>query len=256
MNPFVARITHRHDQWIWPLTAMCLVLGFMIAMAWVTETNRLSRYGLLEPTQKSRVSEAAIDLNGVKQLRDEVTKLRDDNTKLQNGLAKGNESSKLLNDSLQETKVFAGLTAVEGPGVTVTLRDSSRGPMKLGDQVVYTQDMNIHDVDVLKVVNELFSAGAEAIAVNDHRIAGPSSIRCVGPTILVNDVKVATPMQIKAIGDPKTLIGALNLNGGVLAEIRSTDSNMVSIEEEKYIKLEPFSGRTEFRYAKVPKDQK
>lgn len=235
---------------------MCLVLGFMIAMAWVTETNRLSRYGLLEPTQKSRVSEAAIDLNGVKQLRDEVTKLRDDNTKLQNGLAKGNESSKLLNDSLQETKVFAGLTAVEGPGVTVTLRDSSRGPMKLGDQVVYTQDMNIHDVDVLKVVNELFSAGAEAIAVNDHRIAGPSSIRCVGPTILVNDVKVATPMQIKAIGDPKTLIGALNLNGGVLAEIRSTDSNMVSIEEEKYIKLEPFSGRTEFRYAKVPKDQK
>ena len=256
MSPFVARITHKTDQWIWPVTAMCLVLGFMISMAWVTQSNRLSRYALLEPTQKSRISDEAIDLNGMIQLREEVAKLREDNTKLQNGLAKGNESSKLLNDSLQETKLFAGLTAVEGPGVVVTLRDSSRGPMKLGDQIVYTPDMNVHDVDVLKVVNELYSAGAEAIAVNDHRISALSSIRCVGPTILVNDVKVATPIQVKGIGDPKTLIGALNLNGGVLAEIRSTDPNMVSIEEDKYMRLEPFSGRTEFHFAKVPKDQK
>jgi len=256
VNPFVSRITHRHDQWIWPLTAMCLVLGFMLSMAWVNKTNMMSRYSLLEPTQQSRINEAEIDLNAVQKLREEVTILRAKNTELENGLAQGSSQSKLLNDNLQETKLYAGLTAVEGPGLTVTLRDSGREPMKLGDQIVYTQDMNIHDVDVLKVVNELYSAGAEAIAINDHRLAGPSSIRCVGPTILIDDVKVATPIVVKAIGDPQTLMGAMNLNGGVLSEIRSTDPNMVSLEQDKDIKLEPFSGRTDFRFAKAPKDQK
>jgi uncharacterized protein YlxW (UPF0749 family) len=256
VNPFVSRITPRHEQWIWPLTAMCLVLGFMISMAWVTERNRLSRYQLLAPNQKGRVSDASIDIDAYQQLRDEVSKLREENTKLQNGLAKGNESSKLLNDSLQETKLFAGLTALEGPGLTVTLRDSGRGGIKLNDQTIYTPDTNIHDLDVLRIVNELFSAGAEAISVNDHRIAGETSIRCVGPTILIDDVKVASPIRIKAIGDPQTLEGALNLNGGVLSEIRSSDPNMVQIEAENSMRLEPFSGRTEFRLAKLPKDQK
>jgi uncharacterized protein YlxW (UPF0749 family) len=257
VNPFVARITPRHEQWIWPVAGMCLVLGFMISMAWVTEHNRVSRYPLLgDTTQKGRVSEAAIDIDAYQQLQNEVGKLREENTKLQNGLAKGNESSKLLNDSLQETKLFAGLTAVEGPGLTVTLRDSSRGGIKVNDQTVYTPDTNIHDTDVLHIVNELFSAGAEAISINDHRIAGPTSIRCVGPTILIDDVKVASPIVVKAIGDPKTLDGALNLNGGALSEIRGTDPNMVQIEEDHYMKMDPFSGRTEFRLAKLPKDLK
>ena len=256
MNPFVARITPRHEQWIWPVTGMCLVLGFMISMAWVTESNQSSRYRLLQADQKGRISEASIDIDAYSQLRDEVSKLREENTKLQNGLAKGNVSSKLLNDSLQETKLFAGLTALEGPGIIVTLRDSSRGGIKVNDQTVYTPDTNIHDLDVLRIVNELFSAGAEAISVNDHRIAGPTSIRCVGPTILINDVKVASPIVVKAIGDPKTLDGALNLNGGVLSEIRGSDPNMVQVEEEHSMRMEPYSGRTEFQLAKLPKDLK
>jgi uncharacterized protein YlxW (UPF0749 family) len=145
---------------------------------------------------------------------------------------------------------------VEGPGVVVTLRDSSKGGIKFNDQTVFTPAMNIHDLDVLRVVNELFSAGAEAISVNDHRIAGQTSIRCVGPTILISDVKVASPIVIRAIGDPNTLTGALNLNGGVLSEIRTMDPNMVEVEPVHYIRLEPYSGRTEFHLAKVPKDQK
>jgi uncharacterized protein YlxW (UPF0749 family) len=189
-------------------------------------------------------------------MQTEVNKLREDNTKLQNVLAKGTDASKLLNDSLQETKMFAGLTEVEGPGVVVTLKDSSHGGIKLNEETVFPADTNIHDLDVLRIVNELYSSGAEAIAVNDHRIAGPTSIRCVGPTILINDVKVASPVVIKAIGDPQTMFGGLNLNGGVLSEIRSSDPNMVQIETMHYMKLDPYSGRTNFRLAKVPKVQK
>lgn len=145
---------------------------------------------------------------------------------------------------------------MEGPGVIVTLKDSGHGGIKIEDQTIYTPDKNIHDLDVLRIVNELFSAGAEAISVNDHRISGGSSIRCVGPTILINDVKVASPIQVKAIGDPKTLMGALNLNGGVLSEIRTSDPDMIQIEEEKSLKLDPFVGRTSYHFAKLPKEGK
>jgi uncharacterized protein YlxW (UPF0749 family) len=230
----------------------------MISLAWVNDHNRDSRYGLLEDSQKGRVSEASLDINAYKRLQDEVASLRDENTKLQNGLAKGNESSKLLNDSLQEAKLFSGLTAVEGPGLTVTLRDAAHPVVKVSDQVyaMPAPESNIHDTDVLRVVNELFSAGAEAVSVNDHRIAGPTSIRCVGPTILIDDVKIASPIVIKAVGDPQTLDGAMNLNGGILSEIRATDPGMVQVEEDHYMKLEPFTGRTTFRLAKAAKDQK
>ena len=235
---------------------MSLVLGFMMSVAWVNNNNRVSRYPFVDKTQQPRVSEAAIDINAFQNLTNEVNTLRADNTKLQNKLGAGGEVAGLLNKSLQDTKRFAGLTPVEGPGVTVTLRDSTKGGIKLNDQVIYTPDTNNHDIDVLRIVNELFAAGAEAIAVNDHRIAGPTSIRCVGPTILIDDVKVASPIVVKAIGDPDTMVGALTLNGGVLSEIRSSDAGMVEIEKEKSLKLDAYAGRTDFRLAKTPKDLK
>jgi uncharacterized protein YlxW (UPF0749 family) len=256
VNPFVSRITPKNESWIWPVSAMSLIVGFMFSIAWVTESNRLSRFELLEPTQKSRVSEATIDIGAFTEMRNVVNRLQAENTKLQNGLAKGNESSKLLNEDLQEVKQFSGITPLEGPGVVVTMRDSTHGGMKVGDETVFTPDKNIHDLDVLRIVNELYSAGAEAISVNDHRLAGGSSIRCVGPTILINDVKVASPIVVKAIGDPKTLVGALNLNGGILSEIRSSDPDMIQIEEDRSLKLDPYAGKTSFQFAKVPKDVK
>jgi uncharacterized protein YlxW (UPF0749 family) len=235
---------------------MSLVVGFMLSLAWVTNENRLSRYGLLEPTQQARVSENAIDIKAFEQMIKKVASLEKENTKLQNGLASRGESAKILNDDLQDIKRFGGLTPLEGPGVIVTLRDAAHAGYKVGDEMVYTADKNIHDLDVLRIVNELYSAGAEAISVNDHRLGAGSSIRCVGPTILINDVKVASPVVVKAIGDPKTLLGALNLNGGVLSEIRSSDPDMVRLESDKLLKLDSYTGSTSYHFGHVPKDTK
>ena len=43
----------------------------------------------------------------------------------------------------------------------------------------------IHDDDLLRVINELRAAGAEAIAINGERIVAMSEIRCAGPTLSV-----------------------------------------------------------------------
>jgi len=68
--------------------------------------------------------------------------------------------------------------------------------------------------DILKVVNELRSAGAEAISVNEQRVISTSEIRCAGTTIFINGERVGAPFVIKAIGDPALLESAMLMRGG------------------------------------------
>lgn len=253
MSPFVTRIAKK-DAWVWPISGMCVVLGFMVSMAWVTESNRRSRYPTLNPTQAQRVGEAGVNPDAFADMSAQLETVNKQNTELQNILGKGKAGTQVLNKQLQAAKAAAGLTKVEGPGIIVTLRDSLVDFRKSDLPSNVRDGANIHDLDVLRIVNELIASGAEAIAVNDHRVAGLSSIRCVGPTILVNDVKIASPVVVKALGDPATMGGGLNLNDGVLSDIRDMDPKMVSIEMVKSMSLPAYAGRTEFRLGKVPKE--
>jgi uncharacterized protein YlxW (UPF0749 family) len=257
MNPFATRLNNQ--SWVLPVSAMCLLLGFMISLAWVTKENRGSRFSLLGSDQRDRVNQASVDIEAFQQLSAEVSKLRSEKTELENALAKRGEEGSILNKGLQELKIFAGTTRVIGPGVVITLRDSPKAESDMaanGGQ--FLPDTAIHDDDVLKTVNELFSAGAEAISVNGHRVAGATSFRCVGPTILVNDVKIASPVVIRAIGDADTLYGGMTLPGGILSIIRSSgdEPSMVQIEKVKEQELPAFVGRTTARFLKVPEEPK
>ena len=254
VNPFVSQFNKQ--SWVMPVSAMALVLGFMMALAWVTPRTRTSRQSFLSPDQKIRVNEASVDIDAFQRLSGEVQKLQGDKTRLENALASQGGQSKVLNDSLQEVKVFAGLTPVTGPGVVITLRDSHKNDSGTGQNIGIPSDAIIHDVDVLKVVNELVASGAEAVSVNNHRVAGNTSFRCVGTTILVNDVKIASPVVVRAVGDPNTLLGAMNMPGGVLAEIRVTDPTMVQVESVRSQELPEFVGNTSRKFAKPPKETK
>lgn len=255
MNPFVSRI-NRSSWEIW-VSLVCLMLGIMISLAWISPATRSTRLGSLDPDQSARVASmsnvpADVPEKSNSKLEDEIARLRNDTTRLQNALADRSKEAAALNQSLQENKVFAGLTEVEGPGVTVTLRDSQKPP----PATVSPTDVIIHDVDVLKVVNELWAAGAEAIAVNNHRVSVGTSFRCVGPVILVDGTRIASPVVIRAIGDPDTLLGALNLPGGALTEIRSLDPAMIQLERVKKHILPAFAGSTHHALLSVPKSSK
>ncbi len=242
MNPFASRITG--NSWIWPVSALSLVLGFMVTVAWLPESTVQGRIPFLDPSQQNRILSSKIEAqvrDETKRLNEEVRTLRGDKTRLENAMGEGTKQAKVLNENLQQSKLFAGLTEVEGPGITITLRDSekaSRGDVPEGD-------LTIHDTDVLRVVNELWNAGAEAVAINNIRVVARSSIRCVGSVILVNNTQVSSPIKVRAIGDPETLLGAMNLRLGVLDEIRTTGGDsMVQIESVEKHRLPPYTGST------------
>lgn len=140
----------------------------------------------------------------------QVEKEKEDLEKTVNEFRKNGyeERIKLEIDNL---RYRAGLTAVEGPGIVIMLNDSKQ-PLRTGEnQNVYL----VHDEDVLRIINELKAAGAEAISLNDQRIVAMTEIRCAGPTITVNGKMLAPPFQIKAIGDSHLLLSALQMRGGV-----------------------------------------
>lgn len=251
VNPFAARRTE--NKWVFPVSLMALVVGFMTSLAWISNDDRTGRISTLTEEQRQRLASGNLNLAGENEkLRVDLLKLREENTKLQNAVAQNGNASESLNKSLQEIKLFAALTEVSGPGVAVLLRDGRpSGP----DQTASIAQV-IHDTDVLRVVNELKNAGAEAISVNNRRVGPLTSFRCVGTTILVDEVKIASPVTIRAVGDSDTLFGAISLPGGVLDEIRQTDPKMVEVQPVQKMKLPAFSGTASFKVAKVLEDKK
>jgi uncharacterized protein YlxW (UPF0749 family) len=95
-------------------------------------------------------------------------------------------------------EVAAGSTAVSGPGVRITLADA-RGALSPSSQGT------IRDSDLQALVNGLWEAGAEAVAINGLRIGPTSAIRFAGEAITVNYRSLLSPYTIIAIGNPDTL---------------------------------------------------
>jgi uncharacterized protein YlxW (UPF0749 family) len=95
----------------------------------------------------------------------------------------------------------AGAAAVEGPGVVVTLDDSSARRSPTGDP----NDLIVHERDIQTVVNALWAAGADAVGVNGERLSSTSAVRCAGNTLLLHGALRSPPYRIAAIGDPELL---------------------------------------------------
>ena len=143
-------------------------------------------------------------------------------------------------------KLMAGTTDVEGEGIEILLDDSNIAKKSGENPNLYI----IHDEDLLRVLNELRAAGAEAISVNDQRIVAMSEIRCAGPTISVNNVRSAPPYVIKAIGAPKTLSSALRLRGGVV-ETFEFWGIQVKIKTVEKLHIPALKAPRSFEYAKI-----
>ncbi|WP_279580155.1 DUF881 domain-containing protein [Fodinicola feengrottensis] len=111
----------------------------------------------------------------------------------------------------------AGLTALAGPGLTVSLNDAPHtadGQLPPGATV---NDVVVHQQDVQAVVNALWAGGAEAVSVMGQRLISTGAVRCVGNVLLLYGRTYSPPFVISAIGPPESMRAALNSAPAVLA---------------------------------------
>jgi uncharacterized protein YlxW (UPF0749 family) len=114
-------------------------------------------------------------------------------------------------------KQAAGLTALHGPGLRVTLNDAARHPDGSLPPGAQPDDVVVHQQDVQSVVNALWAGGAEAMTIMGVRVISTSAVRCVGNTLLLHGHVYSPPFVIEAIGSSSTMRAALDADPGVLA---------------------------------------
>ena len=224
--------------------AVCVVVGFLLA----AQLRGVQLAGAADATNASRLETLQSLYNDVVEERDGLTEqvgqLQSDLELYRQQAASGDEGSEALKTELEQMEITAGLTDVEGPGVTVVLEDSTQANVT-GDEADYL----IHDNDILSVINELRSAGAEAISLNGERILATSEVRCTGAVVTVNGRRYAAPYVIFAIGDPDTLYSALTMRNGVV-DILSQWGITVRVTASDQLLIPAYSGTVDYQYAK------
>jgi uncharacterized protein YlxW (UPF0749 family) len=224
----------------WGLALVGLVLGIMLAFQFrvTREINKT------EPVQ--RAQQMSAELNQLKKDRDSFQARVAELRATLDQLPAGPRDSE-LKEELDMARILAGVTELSGPGVEVTLNDSNIS-LKPGDNPnLYV----LHDEDVMRVLNEIRAAGAEAISINGQRLLSNTEIRCTGPTIVLNKNKrLAPPYVITAIGNPDTLEGSIKMKGGV-AETLQFWGIQVGVKKIPQVTVPPYSGGISFDYAKA-----
>jgi len=232
-------------SWQVTLGVALLGLGFLVAAQLASEGPRV-RYTTQE---RSPLVETASDLQADQEtLKAAILDLR---TRIQAAEQAGQGSAALvkdLNDQLQSARIAAGLIPLTGSGIVLQIEDSQEPADPEGNM----QDLLVGARDLRTIVEELWQAGAEAVAVNGERMTPTTAVIDIGPSILVNSAYLSGPYQVTAIG-PDDLYTRLSASPGFVDFIRARAEAWglrVSIAEPESVDMPAFAGTVTLRYAR------
>lgn len=195
------------------------VLGFVAVLAVVSA--RISETERRETRDElvSRVVSASDEVDALQQQvslqSEQVDRLRSELLDAGEGSAEAMEMDRLAVD--------AGATELTGPGVVISMDDAPDAQPGSLNRVL--------DRDLQAIVNELWRAGAQGIAINDQRLVETSAIRGAGDAILVNYHPLTRPYIVGAVGpgapmdDVRILdvLGVLAVDYGLVSELDQRD---------------------------------
>jgi uncharacterized protein YlxW (UPF0749 family) len=143
-----------------------------------------------------------------------------------------------------------GLTAVQGPGITVVLDDAASSAATSG---VDPNQLVVHQSDLQAVVNALWAGGAEAMSIAGQRVIATSAVRCVGNTLLLNGEVYSPPFRVAAIGPYRTMQRTLDASPGVrlFQEAASFYGLGYTVGADDRLQLPAFKGPIGLTYARV-----
>jgi len=152
-------------------------------------------------------------------LEDEVKDLEDQVNKTSGQ----EEALKAVAADIEKYQIVSGQKDISGNGISMNINGS------------------IKALWLTDIVNELFSAGAEAVSVNGIRLTDTTAGFDTIPNgqILLNSVILKPPYLIEAIGDKKTLADALSQPQGIIQRMKESLGGVpIDLQQEETIKME------------------
>jgi len=230
-----------------PGIAALVVLALALGLGTTAATLQL-RKPLGQANEARRVLESQITERGdeAADLQTQATALGDEISSLQASVLGDADAS--LRAALDASAVESGAVEVTGKGLRIELSDATSAD---ADDV--DPDARVQDSDLQVLVNSLWEAGAEAIAINGQRLAATTAIRSAGSAVLVDLVPLSSPYTVEAIGDSVTMQTDLARSsaGQLLATLRATYGIGVEMSSQRHLDL-PAVRVTTLREATVP----
>ncbi|MDO8690907.1 MAG: DUF881 domain-containing protein [Dehalococcoidia bacterium] len=192
------------SRWIVSLTLVLFCLGVFLSVQWNSQREQApasdARAGEVYGATLKRLEEEQ------KQLKSSVESLQKEVRGYQDQAGLRQDSMGNIAEELRVQRIVAGMAAIKGPGIRVTLDDSKRSPAQGENPNLYI----IHDYQVRDVVNLLWRAGAEAISINTERFVPTTSVYSSGGTIMVNSTRLSPPFVVQAVGDADRMMGLID----------------------------------------------
>jgi uncharacterized protein YlxW (UPF0749 family) len=187
------------------------------------------------------------DAREVNALRGDVTSLENELEELGNAI--DDRQVRQVRRQVAAVNEVAGLTAVGGPGLVVTLEDApfDSAPADLDPNLLV-----VHQQDIQAFINALWAGGATAMSLQDQRLVSTTGVKCVGNTVVLEGVPYAPPYRIEAVGDPNRLRRALEVSETVSEYRRWVELyNLgLTVQEAPQVTVPAYSGRPAMEYAR------
>lgn len=184
-------------RWLVPVTLVSTIIGTLVALQYKSQLDSRD----IRPS--SRVEDLVFMLKGVEKANAELS---EQVTSMQTKLSK--EGAPI---AVPQAGSALAYPAMGGPGLVVTITEGkAESKMDDGSSAV------VHAEDLLKIVNELRTGGAEAVALNGQRLTEISEVITAGQHVVVNKKSVSAPYTIAAIGPADEMKKTLGLRGGVV----------------------------------------
>ena len=221
--------------------AVVAVFGVLVATAAVqtrrnADESASSRASLVSQVNARKAELASLQSRAVALSRKVAT--------LQTNDLQATTQGRAVQGRLAQLGVATGAVATTGPGIRIRLDDA---PGAVDDS------RKVHGQDLQKIVNGLWSIGAEAISINGQRLTALSPVRDAGTAITVNFVSLRPPYVVQAIGNRKTMAARLldTAGGQTWVTLQSSFGLRFDITNEESMKL-PAAKPASLRWARQP----
>lgn len=206
----------KRDPLVWQalLGAVLMALGFLLVvqlragrvLSGQEDVPTRNVYALATMLRQEREERRTLEA--------QVTQLTHRLGEFESAAAQRKSTAETLTRELETLRIAAGLVPLSGPGISVAVDDGTSSVAGQAPPVVQY-------LDLVSIINELWAAGAEAVAVSGTRVTATTGLSQVGGTLIAGQRRLSPPYEVIAIGDPDALDGALRIRGGIVEGLRA-----------------------------------
>lgn len=211
---------------------LCALLGF----GYMTQINNTtSTYETMSESELVRlITESNTQLSNLQQRKNELTSQLNS---LKSAVDEQEQAQRIAKQNEETSGLLSGRLPATGEGVIVTVGEG--------------RDEKVDASIMFSMIEELRNAGAEVIAINDVRVVATTYIKD-NDTGLISDGVTLTPSYVvRAIGNSQDLANAVNIAGGVGAQLQVKYGATVTVETSDTVEINQVRDDTQYKYAKT-----